>query len=185
MEEKENKKKNRWLPILGFIIGLFTLIIGSSTLFYSIGVRQCPVSEEYAKLEKECAKLERECAKLERACNKLETIIETLRDSIEILKVGEVIERKTNDVNIANSIFKKQIEVLIEQGKNLLKNYDEQINMTYKFNSWKSNVIGIVKNRDKDIEKKINEIESKYSTGDYFSPIRDIIDLLERYKLTY
>jgi cell division protein FtsB len=180
MKQKENKKKQWKLRIL---IPIFAIIIGLYPLIYSIGVGHGRGNEECVKLERECVKLERECAKLERETNKLEAIIETIRDSIEFFKIGEVIvmESKKNDDNIANSILKKQVEVLIKQGNNLLIDYREQTNMTYKFDTWKSNVIGILNNKDKEIVKKIDNIESKYSPGDYYSQIKDIINLLNNY----
>ena len=172
---KKNKNKNKWLkihiPIFAFIISLFAFLI---PFIYKQGV-DCGRNEG----NKENIELKIECADLKKSCIKFESIIETLRDSIEILKVGEVI--KTNDVNIANSIFKKQIEVLIRQGKDLLKDYDKQIDMTYKSDAWKSNVIGILNNKDKDIKMKIEKIENRYSPGDYYSQINDIINLLNNH----
>jgi len=165
MEQKEKK----W--IIGTLITIIGIIISSLPIFYSLGE-----GNGRSSVERECAKLERECAKLE-------AIIETLRDSIEILKVREVIviENVTNNVNYADSIFKKQIEVLIKQGNNLLIDYKEQTDMTYKFDTWKNNVIGILNNKDKEIANKTDNIERKYSPGDYYSQIRDIIILLNNY----
>jgi GTP cyclohydrolase III len=157
-------KKTRWslgtisMKELTYVSIIVSFIIGFGTLLYFLGE-----GNGSAGLR-------------EKERDDFETTIKVLRDSIEILKAREVI--KINDANIANSTFKKQIEDLMKQGDNLLINYKEQTDMAYKFNTWKSKVIGILNNKDEDIVKKTDSIASKYSPGDYYSQIKDIINLL-------
>jgi uncharacterized small protein (DUF1192 family) len=178
-ETKKNEKVVKNISITVFfstIIGILTILTFFISHYYKQGIGH---GSAELSIERSLLKTKTEAYNtLQEKCTKLEARIALLEDSIQSFKDRE---KKTNDANIANSTFKKQIEDLMKQGNNLLINYKEQTDMTYKFNTWKSKVIGILNNKDKDIAKKTDNIASKYSPSDYYSQIKDIINLLNNH----
>jgi len=172
---EENTKMPLWLAIVLAILGSG----GALVSIYKLGVNH---SEARCNNKEVDWKMER---------RDLEDSIKILNKTIEVLEVSEKARKKNvtaagitgkqNNTNDVNSVFKIQIEVLIKQGNDLLQNYDTQTNMASKFNSWKGNVIGILKNRDENIAVRFDEIEKKYSSSDYYSQIKEVINILSNH----